>query len=191
MLYPPRALISRLPAAATGTAAAAASASDHSYQAEDQPRRAAAPGPAGAGAPCPAGPLPRLPGSRPRHPPGPDDPPAPEHAREEEGQDADHLDEGIADDRPGEQHPGSDRDVPAPPSPATLSPVEQQQEDQDGNPGAHVVRATEQHDGGARRLRREDKPGREQRPDQAFRAAGTAAGDESGQEHQPRAGERG
>src|SRR5487761_302165 len=55
MLYPPMAVISRLPAAATGMAATAAIASDHSYQAADQPRRAAAPSPA---APSPAGPVP-------------------------------------------------------------------------------------------------------------------------------------
>ena len=44
--------------------------------------------------------------------------------------------------------------------------------------------------GGARRLRREDKSGREQSSDQSFRAAGAAAGDEGGQQHEHRVGER-
>jgi signal peptidase II len=64
----------------------------------------------------PAGPRPAqgrgLSRSGPRQLPRPDDPAGPERARGKDRHDADDLDEGVADDRPAEQHRRGDRDPP-------------------------------------------------------------------------------
>ena len=121
-----------------------------------------------------------------RRPPRPQDPGGPDQAGEEEGKGADHLHERIADDRQGYQDPGADRDVPAGPG-----PVEQQQEQEHGHPGADVVRAAEQDLGRPGRLRRQDHPGRYQRSYRPLGPPRTAAGDEGGEQHEQRIGQRG
>ena len=88
-----------------------------------------------------------------RRPPRPATPAgrAARHA-EEQRRGADHLDQRVADDRPGQQQPPRRRPGPYPAARRARvpGPVEQQQQDQHGHPGADVVRVAEQHQGRAR-----------------------------------------
>ena len=121
-----------------------------------------------------------------RRPPRPHDPGRPDQAGGEKGQGTDDLHERIADDRPGHENPGADRDVPAGPG-----PVEHQQEKEHGHRGADVVRAAEQHLSRPGRLRRQDHPGRDQCPYRALGTASAAPGDERGEQHDQRVGQGG
>ena len=174
--YPPRALISQFPAAASGTAASAAAANESSYRVSATPRQPAtwSTVPADAGAPR------RLPRRRRSWP-------ARSRQREASGNDADHLVQRVADDRQAQAgrrraDRRSHRRPPAAPGRAAAAGAA-------GQCGADVVGAAEQHQGRPGRLRREHDPGREQRPYHALRAACPAAGHEGREQHQQRVGQ--
>ena len=91
----------------------------------------------------------------------------------------------VGDHHPGERHPGRDRDVPAP-----RRAVQHQEDEQQRELGAQVIRLRQQQVGGVPELGREHDPARHRQPDQPFPPGRTPPGQQPGRQHQQRVGDR-
>ena len=85
----------------------------------------------------------------------------------------------VGDHHPGEHRGGRDRDVPA-----ARCAVQQEEQEQQRELGAQVVRLGEQQVGGVAELGCEHDPGRDQQADQPGPPGRTSPGQQAGRQHQ-------